>query len=478
MNIFWFRQDLRLNDNPGLMHALETCDFKNVLPIYILDDTQSATFGHLGGASKWWLHQSLTSLNKDIQGKLNFYKGNPLDILKELSQRFAIQKVIWNRCYEPFIIERDSIIKEELKKIGIECKSFNASLLWEPHTILKSDQTPYQVFTPYYQKGCLQAEPPRKQLPPLPSALTYVTDNDNQTTLNDFTLIPNIPWYKEMEVFWQVGENAAQTKLKTFLENGLQGYKEERNFPFKASVSMLSPHLHFGEISPHQIWHAVKSYEAFASINSADVNSFLSELGWREFSYYQLYHYPQMPTQNLKEKFNHFPWATNPEHLKAFQKGMTGCPIVDAGMRQLWQTGYMHGRARMIVGSFLVKNLRISWQEGAAWFWDCLVDADLASNSASWQWVAGSGFDAAPYFRIFNPILQAQKFDPDGSYIKTYVPELKKLEMPYLAAPWTAPKEVLAKAGVYLGTSYPHLIIDLDKSRKAALEAFEQIKGS
>lgn len=468
ITIFWFRQDLRLSDNPGLLEAE-----KNglVMPIYILDDASASEF-KMGGASKLWLHHSLDSLNKSLGGKLNLYNGSAKEILFDIIKKNRANAVYWNRCYEPHRIHMDTQIKAELINAGIECKSFNGSLLWEPWDILKKDNTYYKVFTPFYRNGCLTATAPRTPLP-RPENITYLKD-EKSLAIHDLDLLPTVPWNKKMEPYWEIGEDAAQQKLQVFLENGLQNYKEYRNHPSKPNTSRLSPHLHFGEISPNQAWHAARHYGHSHGIEN-DLDCFLSELGWREFSYYLLYHFPELPRKNFQSKFDHFPWQHNMDHLKAWQHGQTGYPIVDAGMRELWETGYMHNRVRMIVASFLVKNLGIHWHHGEDWFWDCLVDADLASNSASWQWVAGSGADAAPYFRIFNPVLQGEKFDSDGDYTRRFVPELKHLPNKYLFKPWTAPAHILKASGVILGKTYPNPIINLEKSRDAALEAYKNI---
>jgi deoxyribodipyrimidine photo-lyase len=466
VSIFWFRQDLRLSDNPGLFDAAKN---GTVLPIYILDNENLDEF-KMGGASRWWLHHSLNSLNESLSGKLNIYTGSAKGVLQTLIKTNNISAVYWNRCYEPSRIRDDTEIKAELTQLGIECKSFNGSLLWEPWDILKKDNTYYKVFTPFYRNGCLQARPPRTPLP-RPENIKCIKDDKSQT-INDLNLLPTISWDKKMEPYWEIGEDAAHKKLHVFLEDGLQNYKEYRNHPSKPNTSRLSPHLHFGEISPNQAWHAAQHYGHAHGVEN-DLDCFLSELGWREFSYYLLYHFPDLPRKNFQSKFDQFRWQFDTNLLKAWQQGKTGYPIVDAGMRELWQTGYMHNRVRMIVASFLVKNLRIHWHHGEDWFWDCLVDADLASNSASWQWVAGSGADAAPYFRIFNPILQGQKFDPDGEYTRRFAPELKNIPNKYLFSPWKAPEHVLKASGVVLGTTYPKPIIDLEQSRDRALQAYQ-----
>ena len=468
--IFWFRQDLRIIDNPGLSKSL-TSD--KVLPIYILDDTNSNDFA-MGAASRWWLHNSLRELNKNLDNKLSLYKGDPSEILESLSSRFNIKGIFWNRCYEPWRIERDKKIKSKFIEKDIIVETFNSALLWEPWEILKSDNTPYKVFTPYYRKGCLMSEAPRKPLS-APNLNTLFEDEENILQLDDLNLLPRIKWYKEMERLWEPGEKGAHKKLESFLSDGLLGYKEGRNFPSKKNVSQLSAHMHYGEISPNQVWHRAKLKKELSGIEK-DLDHFLSELGWREFSYNLLFHFPELPRENLQKKFDNFPWIENEILFDKWKKGLTGYPIVDAGMRELWQTGYMHNRVRMIVGSFLVKNLLLHWHKGEEWFWDCLIDADLANNSASWQWVAGSGADAAPYFRIFNPMLQGKRFDPDGSYIKKFIPELEQLPNKYIFSPWEAPIEVLSEANIELGSDYPEPIVELTKSRDRALEAFSTIR--
>jgi len=460
--IHWFRQDLRLHDNPALLAA---SDLGKVLPIYILDDTNSGTYA-MGSASQQWLYHSLQALNTSLSGKLIVQKGDPEVILLQLAATYGVQAIFWNRCYEPWQINRDQRIKKTLEAHNIQVKSYNSLLLWEPWNVLKQDGHPYKVFTPYYKTGCLHTIPPREPLP-------------NPTTLSLVDHLRNFdvesPWfsYGQLERHWNIGEQAARNRFDTFIRDGLKGYQEGRNFPSKEHVSRLSPHLHFGEISPHYIWHRLRSIQNVEWQN--DINRFCSELGWREFSYYLLYHFPTLPDQNLNVKFNNFPWCQDTEALTAWKQGKTGIPIVDAGMRELVQTGYMHNRIRMIVGSFLVKNLGLHWTHGANWFWECLVDADLANNSASWQWVSGCGVDAAPYFRIFNPVTQGHRFDPEGVYTKYFVPELQKLPTKYLFSPWEAPNNILREADIKLGETYPNSIVDLKESRDRALKAFSSL---
>jgi deoxyribodipyrimidine photo-lyase len=428
----------------------------------------------IGGASKWWLHQSLTSLDDSLNNQLHVQQGDAAQLILDWVTQHNIRSVTWNRCYEPWQIQRDAQLKQALIERGVEVKSFNGSLLWEPWQVLKKDQTPYRVFTPYYRKGCLAQSPPRLPLSaPENMAIEYMPNNDSG--LSSLKLLPSIPWYQSMESLWQPGEQGASTQLSEFLPEKLDEYKAKRDFPNIQGTSRLSPHLHFGEVSVNQIWYAAM-HRFEGQTPSKGLDHFLSELGWREFSYYLLYHFPTIPEQNFNPKFEFFQWHQNPTALKAWQQGQTGIPMVDAGMRELWQTGTMHNRVRMIVGSFLVKNLLIDWREGAKWFWDCLLDADLASNSASWQWVAGTGADAAPYFRIFNPVTQGQKFDPDGEYVRRYCPELASLPTKYIHEPWSAPTAILEQAEITLGEDYPQPIVDLKASRQRALDNLQLSK--
>lgn len=465
--VYWFRQDLRLLDNPALTAA--TLEAYDVLPIYILDDENAGNYA-MGAASRVWLYHSLATLNDSLAGNLSLYYGNPKDIFTDLLSRFDVKAIHWNRCYEPWRMERDEMIKKQLKAKGIKVESHNGTLLWEPWTIKKGDGSPFKVFTPFFRNGCLKSATPRKPIPKLASIST-IRDTHKSLNLNDLNLLPKIRWDMPMITHWDMSEEGGLKSLQTFMDEGIQFYKEGRDFPAKKYVSGLSPYLHFGQVSPHTLWYAIRAIG-----DNRNIESFCSELGWREFSYYLLYHHHDLPFKNIQSKFDSFPWLNNEKLLTAWQKGQTGIPMVDAGMRELWETGYMHNRVRMIVGSFLIKNLLLDWRHGERWFWDCLFDADLANNSASWQWVAGCGADAAPYFRIFNPVTQGQKFDPNGSYIRQYIPELKDLSDKYIHAPWEAPDMVLRHANVQLGKTYPNPIVDLGLSRKRALEAFKSLK--
>lgn len=470
ITLVWFRQDLRVKDNPALTFAAER---GKVLAVYILD-TSAPDEAQMGGASRWWLHQSLSSLNADLDGKLHMLSGDPQQLLPEIMQDSGADTLVWNRTYEPWQRERDSEIKSSGKDQGWQVKSFNGSLLWEPWQVLKKDETPYRVFTPYYRKGCLQKSDPRYPTGK-PSSLTLYEKRDWNDGIRSLELMPDIHWYEGIKNSWMPGEEGAADNLSEFLSNAVDDYKNDRNIPSIVGTSRLSPHLHFGELSPNQIWYAaIEKYNGNTS--DEDLDCYLSELGWREFSYYLLYHFPNLQHENFNDKFDHFPWRSDKKALNAWQKGQTGVPIVDAGMRELWQTGYMHNRVRMIVASFLVKNLLQDWREGERWFWDCLLDADMASNSASWQWVAGSGADAAPYFRIFNPVTQGQKFDPQGEYVTKYCPELGKLPDKFIHNPWDAPAGVLEYAGVTLGEDYPFPLVDIKASRQRALDAYAEAK--
>lgn len=472
--VCWFRQDLRVSDNPALRAA---CERGRVLPVYILDDVNAGDFA-MGGASRLYLHHSLESLGRSLKGALRFYRGDALGVLCTLAEKLKVDAVYWNRCYDPWRMERDKRIKAHLRGMGVEVHSFNASLLWEPWTVSKGDGAPYAVFTPYYRRGCLGGEPPRA---PVPAPALDALENSGAAwdtaaaglELAELGLPAKRYWGKKIAACWTAGERAAQKRLAEFIQEGLGHYKGGRDFPDKPYVSRMSPHLHFGEVSPNQLWYAVRG-----AGDDEHVDHYCSELGWREFSYYQLYHHPDLPRANLQVKFNRYPWADDAEALEAWKRGRTGIPFVDAGMRELWQTGYMHNRVRMVVGSFLVKNLGIHWRRGEEWFWDTLVDADLASNSASWQWAAGCGADAAPFFRIFNPVLQGRKFDPEGGYVRRFVPEIAPLPIKYLFDPWNAPREVLDKAGIQLGTTYPRPLVDLGESRRAALAAYSALRST
>lgn len=469
--IVWFRQDLRVGDNPALARAVATG--QPVIPVYILDGETDAV-RPLGGASRWWLHQSLDKLAKQLAAlgaPLVLRQGPAQDCLTELVKESGATAVYWNRCYEPVAIARDKTIKASLRDDGVEVESFNGSLLYEPWEIRTKQDKPYRVFTPFYRMMLSHGAP----TPPRP-APDYVNGFDGDLTgedLSDWRLLPTKPdWASGLREAWTPGETGAQELLGDFLDGPVDAYKSERDFPGIAATSRLSPHLHFGEISPRQIWAQTSAQEP-----TSGTETFLKELVWREFGYNLLYYNPDMPDAPLQDKFNAFPWIKNGTHLEAWQRGRTGYPIVDAGMRELWHTGTMHNRVRMIVASFLVKHLLIHWREGEAWFWDTLVDADLASNSANWQWVAGCGADAAPYFRIFNPITQGEKFDADGDYVRRWVPEISALPNNLIHKPWEADMLTQKTTGVELGKTYPNPVVTHKDARERALAALATIKG-
>lgn len=471
--IVWFRQDLRLHDNPALNAAVQSG--AAVIPVYILDDENAGAW-KMGGASRFWLHHSLNALNKSLSGNLACFKGKADDIIPALASATGAKHVFWNRCYEPWRVKRDTHIKSVLEEIDIAAESFNAGLLFEPWTVKKDDGTPYRVFTPYFRRGCIgRGEPSAPS--PAPKKIAFADKPVNAGTIDSLKLLPEkIRWDEKMLPHWTIGEAGAQQRLNDFLKDGLQGYKEDRNRPDRQNVSRLSPYLHFGEISPRTVWHAIRQRMATENLET-DGDHYLSELGWREFSHSLLYYNHDLPEQPLQKRFHAFPWNKDDGALLKWQRGQTGYPIVDAGMRELWETGYMHNRVRMIVGSFLVKDLLLHWTEGEKWFWDCLVDADLANNAASWQWIAGCGADAAPYFRVFNPVGQGEKFDPNGDYVRRFCPELAGLPNDVIHCPWEAPPLVLKQAGVVLGKTYPMPMVDHKAARNLALAAFQATKN-
>lgn len=451
--IVWFRQDLRLADNPALSFAAQSG--RPLICLYVLDDETPGDW-RMGGASRWWLHHSLTALDAALKGALVLRRGPAAQVVTALARETGADTVVWNRCYEPFAVERDTALKSALSEKGVTVHSFNGALLQEPWEIATAAGKPFRVFTPFW-KVLRQREVPR----PLPAPTRLRHAKAETETLAGWNLLPGHPdWATGFD--WTPGEAAAQDALYDFLDR-IAAYKTARDLPDRDGTSRLSPHLHWGEISPRQCWHAVRAREA-----GDGSETFLKELGWREFCAQLLFHNPGLPTQPLDARFKAFPWRRSEKDFRAWTQGRTGIPIVDAGMRQLWQTGWMHNRVRMIAASLLIKHLGISWQRGAEWFWDTLVDADLASNSANWQWVAGCGADAAPFFRIFNPVLQGEKFDPGGAYVRAFVPELEAVPDKFIHRPWDAP---------HPPRDYPAPIVDLAAGRARALAGFRALKG-
>jgi len=477
--LLWFRHDLRLQDNPALHAALTRG--APVIPLYIWDEAGEGAWP-AGGAAKWWLHRSLAALDDSLRARgsrLLIRRGNARAVLRELVVSTEAGAVYWNRRYEPAIIARDQAIKTEFAAGGLDARSFNGALLHEPHTVLNKQGRPFQVFTPYWRTClALPVTPPMKfAAKTLPAPARW----PDGVELDELGLKPGVAWDGGLAKTWQPGEAGAARRLAQFAAKAMDDYDDERNRPDHDGTSMMSPWLHTGELSPRQVWAAVKARSTdtgvFPPSNGARV--FLAELGWREFAHHLLFHFPHTPTQPLREEFARFPWADDPgdRKLRAWRRGRTGYPIVDAGMRQLWHTGWMHNRVRMIVASFLVKHLRLSWTHGAAWFWDTLVDADLANNTLGWQWTAGCGADASPFFRIFAPVLQGSKFDPNGDYVRRWVPELARLPAEHILAPWEAPATVLAAAGVELERNYPAPLVDHARARAEALAAYKQLRA-
>ncbi|MEM8988148.1 MAG: deoxyribodipyrimidine photo-lyase [Pseudomonadota bacterium] len=473
--IVWFRNDLRRADNPALRAAANAG--RPVVCLFVLDDETPGDWA-LGGAARWWLHASLGAFSSDLEkagGRLILRRGRARDVVPAFAREMKAAGVYWNRRYDVAGKAEDGEIKETLKKQDLDARSFNGALLYEPWEIVTGSGGPYRVFTPFW-KALRRAEGPK---PPLPAVTKLQAPKGaiKSDVLDDWALPPTAPdWSGGLHATWTPGETGARKRLKAFLAGPIRTYGEDRNRPDRAGTSMLSPHLRFGEISPRTIWAETVGAMEAGDAPDGEAEKFLSEVAWREFSYSLLHYNEDFPEEPLQKKFAAFPWRQDEAHLNAWRRGRTGYPIVDAGMRQLWETGWMHNRVRMIVGSFLVKHLLLHWREGEDWFWDTLVDADLANNAAGWQWIGGCGADAAPYFRIFNPMTQGDKFDPDGAYVRRYVPELRDMPAKHIHQPWDAPAPVLEAAGVIIGKTYPAPIVDHAEARKRALAAYEQIK--
>lgn len=464
----WFRQDLRLHDNPAINAAIDRSGW--VLPVYIRCDAEDADWP-LGAASRWWLHQSLRQLQQTLRAndsRLIVRRGPTQQVLLALVDETGADAVYWNRRYEPASISRDKDLKQSLRARGIACTSFNSALLIEPWDLSAASGRQYKVFAPFKKRllELLKVTPPV----PLPEKLRSPAKWPACAALADLGLMPRSQWYHQMASHWQPGENGAWVRANRFLQHSVSNYGETRDFPAIDGTASLSAHLHFGELSVRQLLRAMSRTERWRE------SAFVSELIWREFAYHLLYHFPSTPRVPLDSSFERFEWKRNPASIEAWRRGLTGIPIVDAGMRQLWALGWMHNRVRMIVASLLVKNLQQPWTVGAEWFWDTLVDADLAANTLNWQWVAGCGADAAPYFRVFNPVLQGRRFDPGGDYVRRWVPELAALPAEHVHAPHLATPTVLEAAGVRIGATYPAPIVDLKKSRQQALDAYRAMK--
>jgi deoxyribodipyrimidine photo-lyase len=476
VTLLWLRQDLRLADNPALNAAVALGE--PVVPAFIFAPAEEAPWAP-GGAARWWLHQSLSRFDEELRqrgSRLTLRSGNDsLAELVRLARDCGATRILWNRRYEPLLTARDQKIKSALRAAGIDAISFAGALLREPWTVKTKSGTPFQVFSAYW-RHCMAGIDPEEPAP-APARIAAPDAWPESRTLEDFALLPQPDWARGIAAAWTPGSAAAHALLQQFLRDSFDDYAAIRDRPDLPGTSRLSPYLHAGEIGPREIWHETRQFALRAGRHTTwRASQFLTELGWREFAHHLLYHFPHTPERPLRENYARFPWKSEAARLRAWQRGATGYPLVDAGMRQLWQTGWMHNRVRMVAASFLVKDLLQPWTDGARWFWDTLVDADLASNTLGWQWVAGCGADAAPYFRIFNPTTQANRCDPQGDYVREWVPELARLPEVWIHQPWAAPPQVLQAAGVRLGSSYPQRLVDHETARAEALAALATLK--
>ena len=471
-SILWLRNDLRMSDNAALAAAIQAG--APIVPVFI-DDVAAQQSWSAGGASKWWLYEALKHFEHDWRtrgGRLVLRQGDSLGQLRALVQESGATRVFWNRRYESPLRELDASIQHQLHADGIEVQTFNSALLNEPHEIATGAGLPYKVYTPYFRT--VEKRPLPSLVTPDLMAMRFPKAYPQSVPLAAFECSAELRPENQLAAHWQPSEAAAQQRLQHFIDKAVDAYDVNRDRPDLEGTSSLSPYLHFGHIGPRQVVHALKHN---CDISADGPYTYFKEIYWREFAYHVLYHFPQTPDQPLQPQYQDFPWQNSDENLSRWQLGQTGYPIIDAGMRQLRQTGWMHNRVRMIVASFLVKHLLVSWQAGAKWFWDTLVDADLACNNLGWQWSAGCGADAAPYFRIFNPLLQGRKFDPLGDYVRHYVPELAQVPVRYIHSPWEASKPALGAAGVVLGENYPKPLIEHAEGRARALAAFKRFRN-
>jgi deoxyribodipyrimidine photo-lyase len=468
--LVWFRRDLRLADNPALTRALQIAD--RIVPVYIHAPEEDGDWTP-GAASRWWLHHSLVALQQSLAARgahLVVRRGPSLAALKLLVEETGARQVCWNRLYEAVALSRDRAIEAELPTAGVEVETANASLLFEPWEITKDDGTSYRVYTPFARRcrRLFNMTAPS----PAPARFAPFTHQLSSLPIASLNLLPEVRWDAGLAAKWQPGEAGALSRLQA-LAILLPDYARQRDLPAASGTTHLSPHLHFGELSPRQVWRAIElagNDGGAGSLHGAETLE--RELLWREFAHHVLHYFPHTPGQPLDARFSAFPWRRSKALLTAWQRGRTGIPIVDAGMRELWSTGFMHNRVRMIVASFLTKHAGLDWRAGSRWFWDTLVDADLASNTLNWQWVAGCGADAAPYFRIFNPVLQSRKFDAEGIYLRRWLPELAALPDRYLHEPWRTPATVQENTNLRLGLDYPWPVLDLTSARDAALARY------
>ena len=477
--LVWFRHDLRLADHPALHRAVDAYDA--VVPVFVWAPDEEGDWAP-GGAHRWWLHEALQLLDRSLHDKgsrLVLRKGPSLDALRDLIEATEATAVLWNSRYEPALRSRDAAVAEALREDGVKVHQFTSRLLHDPDAVKTTSGGPYHVYSPFWKKLRRQLEVDEPLPVPRMGESKAPVSWPDSLDVGALELSPEaqdgVDWADGMNAFWKVGEAAAHDRLDHVLDAVLIDYPTLRNRPDKDGTSRLSPYLHHGHLSPRQVWHAVDAWVQNGPMREA-ADDFLSEIAWREFSYHLLWHYPDTPEEPLKDKFVGFGWRHAPSQLERWQHGQTGYPIVDAGMRQLWEVGWMHNRVRMIVASFLTKDLLIYWQDGARWFWDTLVDGDLANNTMGWQWSAGCGADAQPFFRVFNPVSQGERYDPNGDYVRRYVPELADLPANYIHQPWNAPDEVLEEAGVMLDESYPMPIVDHSDARDQALAAYQEVR--
>lgn len=478
--IVWFRDDQRLTDNPALSCA--AASGHPVVCVYIYDP-KPQNGRPLGAAARWWLHESLRELDAGLRAlgaSLVLLTGGEQEVIEAFASAIDAIEVCWNRRYSVAQRHTDASIKSALQAQGISVTTFNGHLLREPWKVVTRKGEPFQVFGAYWRaaRDAFSPAPPQCAPEGLQAYALPEHSRSFAVDLADLRLQPHAPdWAIGLRETWACGEHAAQRQLHHFVSHLLNGYATNRDALAQSGTSRLSPYLRFGNVSARQVWYAALTAAQTESISGDDLRAFQDELGWREFSYYLLYHCAPLHEVNFRRQFDSMPWRTDESALRAWQRGQTGYPLVDAGMRELWRTGWMHNRARMVVASFLVKHLLIDWREGEAWFWDTLVDADEANNPASWQWVAGSGADAAPYFRIFNPVLQGQKFDPRGGYVRRWVPELGRLADKAIHSPWLAPSFELEAASIRLGKDYPMPLVSHPEARIRALDAFATLRG-